>query len=216
MNLLVTAGPTREYIDTVRFVSNPSSGKMGYAVAVEAAGRGHHVTLIAGPVALADPPNMEITHVVSARQMLDAVLSRFEQCHAVVMTAAVGDYRPVTCLDRKLPKQNQPRLLELQPTEDILAYLGQRRAHQALIGFAMEDHEPHARAEDKLRRKRCDAIVLTGMGNVGSDTGTIEILDRVAGWSGPVSGAKSKLARVVVDLAENWVSMGSTGVPIGQ
>lgn len=206
MNILVTAGPTREYFDTVRFISNPSSGKMGYAIAQEAARRGHQVTLVSGPVALSEPADVNVIQVVSAREMFDAVVAHFEQCHAVGMTAAVCDYRPRIRLDRKLEKQDCVKTVELEPTTDILTHLGTIRTHQVLIGFAMEDHDERSRAEGKLQRKGCDAIVLNGIGNVGADAATIEILRADSGWSPAKSGSKAELACEVVDLAESLVS----------
>lgn len=205
MNLLVTAGPTREFFDSVRFISNPSSGKMGYCIAAEAARRKHVVTLVSGPVALAEPENVLVVPVVSAQEMLDEVLSRLEHCDAIIMTAAVCDYRPIARLDRKLQKKNQSRTLELEPTEDILARLGVIRPRPILIGFAMEDHDHHAHAEAKLRRKRCDAIVLNDLANVGGDDGTIEVLRADRGWSAASTGTKTELASVVVSLAEELV-----------
>ncbi len=203
MRVLVTAGPTREYFDSVRFISNPSSGKMGYAVAAEAVRRGHQVVLVSGPVELSEPGGARVIHVVSAHEMLEAVTSEFEKCQAAVMTAAVCDYRPSRRLSHKLKKQNRSRSIQLQPTEDILAHLGKIKGDRVLIGFAIEDHEHHVNAEAKLRRKRCDAIVLNGLGNVGSDSAEVEILRADTGWSPPLSGTKGQIAAAVLDLLES-------------
>ena len=124
MHILVTAGPTREYFDTVRFISNPSSGKMGYAIATAAIERGHDVVLVSGPVALPDPKGADVTRVTSAREMLEACVSALDGCDAVIMTAAVCDYRPSRQLDHKLKKHHRVRPIHLQPTEDILPYVG--------------------------------------------------------------------------------------------
>jgi phosphopantothenoylcysteine decarboxylase / phosphopantothenate---cysteine ligase len=206
MNILVTAGPTREYFDTVRFISNPSSGKMGFAIAAEAARRQHNVVLVAGPVDLPDPKGVRVIHVVSAEEMFDASVAAFESCDAAVMTAAVCDYRPSRRLDHKLKKQARVRPIQLQPTQDICAHLGRIKEHRVVIGFAMEDHNHHAHAGVKLRRKRCDAIVLNGIGNVGGNRAEIEILCAHGQWSEPVSGSKSKLASLLLDLTERLVS----------
>lgn len=204
MRILVTAGPTREYFDSVRFISNPSSGKMGYAVAGEAVRRGHQVVLVSGPVELSEPDGAEVIRVVSAHEMFQAVTSEFPECQAAVMTAAVCDYRPSKRLSRKLKKQGRSsRSVKLEPTEDILAHLGQMKGDRVLIGFAVEDHEPHANAEAKLRRKRCDAMVLNGLGNIGSDSAEVEILREDAGWSAPFSGTKGHVAAAVMDLLES-------------
>ncbi len=205
MHILVTAGPTREYFDTVRFLSNPSSGKMGYAIAGEAARRGHAVVLISGPVALPEPAGAELIYVGSAEEMLQAATLRFDQCQALVMTAAVCDYRPTRRLDHKLKKQYRVRPIHLQPTEDILAHLGTVKGDRVVIGFAMEDHDHHENAEAKLRRKRCDAIVLNGIENVGGDSADVQILRADTGWSPPMAGTKVQIAAALVDLVEDLV-----------
>lgn len=202
MRLLVTAGPTREFFDSVRFISNPSSGKMGYEIASEAASRGHDVVLVAGPVGLPEPHGVQVIHVVSAEDMFEVVLSLFDGCRAAIMTAAVCDYRPTRRLDHKLRKQNRVRTIHLQPTPDICAHLGRIKGDRVLIGFAMEDQDHRARAEEKLRRKRCDAIVLNGLGNVGGDSAEIEVFRAGTGWGDPISGSKAELASVLVDLVE--------------
>jgi phosphopantothenoylcysteine decarboxylase/phosphopantothenate--cysteine ligase len=202
MRILVTAGPTREYFDTVRFISNPSSGKMGYAIAVEASQRRHQVVLVSGPVELPDPGGVELIRVVSAREMFEAAVLEFAKCQCAVMTAAVCDYRPSERLDRKLKKDNRSLSLSLEPTEDILAYLGTIKGNRALVGFAMEDHDHRANAEAKLQRKHCDAIVLNGLGNVGGDSAEVEIFRADTGWSPAIAGKKAAIAAAVVDLAE--------------
>ncbi len=205
MNILVTAGPTREFFDSVRFISNPSSGKMGYAIATQAACRGHEVTLIAGPVALDDPPGVEVRHVVTAQDMFEAAKSAFQAAHAVVMTAAVCDYRPTQCLDKKLAKSDQPRHITLEATEDICTHLGKHKGHRVVIGFAMEDHDHQAHAEAKLRRKHCDAIVLNGPDNVGSDQAQVQILQVGGTWGAPISDTKANIAKLIVELIERLV-----------
>lgn len=212
MHILVNAGPTREYFDTVRFISNPSSGKMGFAIAAQAAHRGHQVHLVAGPVDLPDPPGVTVTRVVSAAEMLDACVSAFARCDAAIMTAAVCDYRPEVKLDRKLKKSAAVREIRLMPTEDICATLGRTRQHRVVIGFAMEDHDEQAYAEAKLERKGCDAIVLNGLANVGSDRAVVQILRADAGWSEPIKGTKHEIADRVVELAEELVGKPVRGV----
>lgn len=206
MIMLVTAGPTREYFDTVRFISNPSSGKMGFAVAAEAARRGHTVALVAGPVSLADPPGVDVVRVVSAREMYDTAVSLFSECHASVMTAAVCDYRPTRQLDHKLKKQDRVRPIHLQPTRDICAQLGKTKGRRVVVGFAMEDRNHHANAEAKLRRKRCDAIVLNGIENVGGERACIEVLRADGSWQRPIDGTKEAIAATIVDLVETLVT----------
>jgi len=202
MRILVTAGPTREFFDSVRFISNPSSGKMGCAIAVEAARRGHNVDLVLGPVELPAPKGVKVTHVVTAQEMFDAAVAKFSRCHAAVLTAAVCDYRPATRLKRKLKKSNRPLSLRLVPTADIAAHFGRIKYDRIVIGFAMEDHNERAHAEAKLRRKRCDAIVLNGTGNVGSDRATVHVFEPSTGWERPLSGTKTRIAKYLVDRVE--------------
>ncbi len=203
MRLLITAGPTREYFDSVRFVSNPSSGKMGYAIASCAARRGHATVLVSGPVDLPDPEGVDVLRVVSAQEMFQVALSKFAECHAAVMTAAVCDYRPARRLSHKLKKQARTRTINLVPTTDICARLGAIKGDRIVIGFAMEDHDHRKNAEAKLKRKLCDAIVLNGIENVAGDDAEIKILRADRGWQASVGGSKVVLAEVVVDLVEN-------------
>jgi phosphopantothenoylcysteine decarboxylase/phosphopantothenate--cysteine ligase len=206
MRILVTAGPTREFFDSVRFVSNPSSGKMGFAIAAEFVRRGHEVVLVAGPVELPDPKGVEVLRVVSADEMFEAATSRFPQCQAAVMTAAVCDYRPARRLDHKLKKQNRIRPIQLVPTRDICAEFGRTKQDRVVIGFAMEDRNHQENAEGKLKRKRCDAIVLNGLENVAAEAASVRILCPPAGWGPVESGSKAQIAAIVVQLVENLVS----------
>jgi phosphopantothenoylcysteine decarboxylase/phosphopantothenate--cysteine ligase len=170
VRLLVTAGPTEEYIDEVRFLSNPSSGKMGYAVAEAGARRGHRVTLISGPVALEPPEGVTLVEVTSAEDMHRAVLQRFERSEAVVMTAAVSDYRPAKRQAAKMRKTGRPMTLRLVPTPDILEELGRRKRNQVLVGFALETEDELENAAAKLRAKNLDMIVANGPASFRSDT----------------------------------------------
>lgn len=172
--LLITAGGTQEAIDPVRYIGNRSSGKMGFALAEEAALRGAHVELVAGPVQLRiDRPGIVLTPVVSAAEMADACKARAPQADAVVMSAAVADYRPVKPATGKLKKQDAPLAIALEPTEDILAWMGaQKPAGQRLVGFALETDNELAHAQDKLLRKRLDLIVLNSLRDAGAGFGT--------------------------------------------
>lgn len=160
MKLLVSAGPTREFIDPVRFVSNASSGRMGYALAAEGARRGHEVTLVSGPTALGAPEGVERIDVITASEMAEALKCRFPDCGMCIMCAAVADYRPVRVFERKMKKGEGNLVLEFERTEDILRSLGgMKRADQVLVGFAAESEDLIANAEEKLRRKNLDWIV---------------------------------------------------------
>jgi phosphopantothenoylcysteine decarboxylase/phosphopantothenate--cysteine ligase len=203
VNILVSAGPTREYFDSVRFVSNPSSGKMGYAIAREAVRRGHAVTLVSGPVALAAPAGVKVEHVTSAAEMAAACKRAFRRADAAIMTAAVCDYRPARREKLKLPKHTKPFELILEPTEDIAAALGRTKGRRLLIGFAMEDHDPHVKAERKLLKKNCDLIVMNGPANVGAADAVVEFFSPEDRWSGPIQGSKAAVARRLVRRIED-------------
>ena len=158
MRFVVTAGPTREAIDPVRFISNRSSGKMGYAIAEAALARRHQVTLISGPATSAPPRGAEFIAVTTAEELYRAVQRSLGRCDVLVMCAAVSDYKPASPSARKLKKQKTAFALKLIPTRDILASLPKRRRY-LVIGFAAETHDLEKNAEKKLRAKNCDAIV---------------------------------------------------------
>ena len=203
MRILITAGPTREYFDSVRFLSNASSGEMGFAIASEAVRRGHEVILIAGPVELPPPRGPRVISVVSAEEMYGACKRHFADCDAAIMTAAVCDYRPARKLSHKLKKTSRTRTVELKPTTDICAALGAIKGDRVVIGFALEDRNPRQNAQRKLRRKRCDAIVLNHVRTLGSESARVELLRADTGWSRPLRGGKSRIAGAVVDLVES-------------
>jgi phosphopantothenoylcysteine synthetase/decarboxylase len=168
MNILITAGPTREPIDPVRYLSNRSSGKMGYALAQAAINLNHHVTLISGPVSLPAPSGAHIIQVETARQMFDAVRTTITHCDIAIFAAAVADYRSVTSSSQKLKKHPSSLSLHLEPTEDIL---GSARTlfnfSGYLVGFAAETENLVAHAQSKLTRKKCDLIIANDVSQPG-------------------------------------------------
>ncbi|NOY68699.1 MAG: bifunctional phosphopantothenoylcysteine decarboxylase/phosphopantothenate--cysteine ligase CoaBC [Deltaproteobacteria bacterium] len=170
--VLVTAGPTREVIDPVRFISNPSSGKMGYAVARAAAGRGAEVTLVSGPVSLADPLGIETVRVSTAAQMADEVLRRAVDADVIVKVAAVADFRPSCPAAQKIKKNTASTDLKLERTVDILAELGRlKKPGQVLVGFAAETEELEKNAVKKLEAKNLDLIAANLINEPGSGFG---------------------------------------------
>ncbi len=203
--VLVTAGPTREYFDPVRFLSNPSTGKMGYALAMAAARRGADVVLIAGPVALAAPPGVETIRVTSALEMADAVLSRFDKTDVVIKTAAVADYRPRERAAQKVKKENQDshKTVAFEKNPDILATLGQRKGHQILVGFAAETENLAGHAVDKMERKHLDMIVGNRVGGseggFATDTNQVTFFFRNGDSETPPTLEKSELAHLLLD-----------------
>ncbi|MFP4226328.1 MAG: bifunctional phosphopantothenoylcysteine decarboxylase/phosphopantothenate--cysteine ligase CoaBC [Desulfobacterales bacterium] len=157
--VVVTAGPTREPMDPVRFVSNPSSGKMGYAVARAAAARGAEVLLVAGPTSLPNPYGVKVVRVNTASEMAEAVFAEMDAADVVIKVAAVSDYRPVEVANQKMKKQADELVVKMAKTEDILKTLGKRKKHQVLVGFAAETEDLEKNALDKLKRKNLDMIV---------------------------------------------------------
>lgn len=193
LRVVITAGPTREYLDSVRFISNPSSGKMGYAIAAAAAEAGHRVTLITGPVELPPPRGVHIIRVETAAEMLRATMRAFRQADAAVFAAAVCDYRPRRRAAHKLPKKQSAHTLELVPTADIAAACGRIKGRRITIAFALEDHDGHRHAEQKLRRKNCDAIVLNEPSAIGSEVISSEYLISRQFWERPGRSSKGNV-----------------------
>ncbi|MBC6109512.1 bifunctional phosphopantothenoylcysteine decarboxylase/phosphopantothenate--cysteine ligase CoaBC [Pedobacter fastidiosus] len=181
--VLVTAGPTYEAIDPVRFIGNHSSGKMGFALADELAKLGADVTLIAGPTSQKATEVLKRIDVVSAQNMFDACTAIFEQTDITVMCAAVADYRPKTVSDQKIKKQDSDFNLELEKTVDILATLGKKKKpHQILVGFALETNDEENYAKGKLEKKNLDLVVLNSLNDKGAgfklDTNKITIFNK--------------------------------------
>jgi phosphopantothenoylcysteine decarboxylase/phosphopantothenate--cysteine ligase len=213
--LLITSGPTHEPIDPVRYVGNRSTGKMGAALAAEALGRGAAVTVVLGPGASV-PAGVEVVPVQTAEEMRDAVLARFPDADAVVMAAAVADFRPKAFADQKLKKDAGVPELILEPTPDILGELGQRRTDQVLVGFAAETEDLERAGRRKLESKRLDLVVVNLVGREGTGFGadTNEAMLLAAGgddvplrrWS------KRELAAAVVDRIVALLERDPTGV----
>lgn len=173
LNVLVTAGPTQEAIDPVRYITNHSTGKMGYALARCCMLRGANVTLVTGKTALEPPPFVNVVQVVSAAEMFDAVVSRSVQQNIIIKAAAVADYHPAVTADEKIKKSDGNMSISLVRTQDILAYLGEhKREGQFLCGFAMETQNLLENATDKLRRKHADMIVANSLRTAGAGFGT--------------------------------------------
>ena len=177
--VLITAGPTREKIDPVRYITNRSSGRMGYALAEAALRRGARVLLVSGPTAITPPGGAEVTWVQSAEQMRDAVMKLFPEASVVIKTAAVSDYRPKASAEHKI-KRTGPMSLELEPTTDILAELGRSKKNQIIVGFAAETQNALENARKKLASKALDAIVVNDVSREGvgfdSDRNAVTII----------------------------------------
>lgn len=168
MRIVVTAGPTREPIDPVRFISNRSSGKMGYAIAEAALETGHEVTLISGPCALRAPRGARLLNILTSDELFDAVHKATLECDVLVMCAAVSDYKPVRAAKEKMEKQREPFALQLMPTRDILASLPRENRSYFVVGFAAETHDLAESAQRKLIAKNCDMIVANDVSRTDS------------------------------------------------
>jgi phosphopantothenoylcysteine decarboxylase/phosphopantothenate--cysteine ligase len=204
MKLLVTAGPTREPLDPVRFLSNASSGRMGYAIAAAAAARGHDVLLVSGPVALDPPAGVTPIRVTTAMEMLDACCRNFADVDALVMTAAVCDYRPAHYSERKLKKDGDAeRILKLVPNPDVLATLTANKTRQVVVGFALETDDAMANAKRKLAGKRCDAMVLNTPTSIGSTRSAFTLLTADGRVEPLGTIEKTALAERLIDLIES-------------
>ena len=201
--VLITAGPTREAIDPVRFVSNRSSGKMGFAVAEAMRAAGAEVVLVSGPVALAPPPGVRYISVESAEQMLEAVQRELPGTHVLVATAAVADYRPVTVAERKIKKKTEQLSLELTRTTDILATVAAQRERPFVVGFAAETDAVEQHALEKLQRKNLDMIAANEVGSSKAfdcEDNALLVLWRGGGRAELKRAPKRELATALVAL----------------
>ena len=203
---IVTAGATIEAIDPVRFITNHSSGKMGYAIAGELAQRGAEVTLITGRTSLATPYGVKRVEVVSAEDMYNAAVEAWREADGGVMCAAVADYTPVTVADHKLKKSDDDMVIELKRTKDIAKELGAKKEGRILVGFALETDNEEANAEGKLERKNFDFVVLNSLRDKGAgfrgDTNKVTIIDREGRTEHPLM-SKREVARIIVDKIES-------------
>ena len=206
MRILITAGPTREYLDDVRYISNASSGRMGYALAAAAVEKGHEVVLVSGPVGLDPPPDCECHQVETTTEMREACVRLFRQCDGVIAAAAVCDYMPRNRIAGKIAKTGDPIAIEMIETDDVLAELGRQKDDRWVIGFALEAENPRENALQKLRAKNCDYIVLNSPTAIGSETNSVELID-VDGEAAAVwSGSKQDVAHDLIGWIDEHIA----------
>lgn len=203
LNVLVTAGPTQEALDPVRYITNHSTGKMGYAIAKAAAMRGAKVTLVSGPVELAPPPFMEVVDVISAEDMFQAVTSRAAKQDIIIKTAAVADYRPAVVATEKVKKKDGDMSIALERTKDILAYLGaNKKENQFLCGFSMETENMLENSITKLVKKNLDMVIANNLkvegAGFGTNTNVVTIITRKGGEALPLM-SKDEVADKILD-----------------
>jgi phosphopantothenoylcysteine decarboxylase / phosphopantothenate---cysteine ligase len=207
VRFLITAGPTREPIDPVRYLSNRSSGKMGYAIAQGAIDAGHEVTLVSGPVNLDPPRGAELVSVSTSDAMFDAVHEHLSGCDVLVMCAAVADYKPRGFSKNKIKKRAQNLSLELVPTRDILASLPKQDRQFVVVGFAAETENVDANARHKLQEKNCDIVVANDVSRADSgmesDENEVTILFRDGEMKKISRAPKTIVARELIKIFEN-------------
>ncbi len=203
MRFLITAGPTRQYLDPVRFISNPSTGRMGLALARAALHRGHQVTLILGPIPTARlPKKARIIHVETTEQMAQACYKHFPRTDCLIMAAAVCDYQPARPRTTKIKKSSAALTIKLKPTTDILTQLALRKRRQLLIGFALETNAPQANALAKLKKKKLDYIIANTPASLDSERIDPIIISADGSVQHLGSVAKLSLARTIIRLTE--------------
>ncbi|MFL2847635.1 MAG: phosphopantothenoylcysteine decarboxylase [Coraliomargaritaceae bacterium] len=212
LRCLITAGPTQEYIDPVRFISNPSTGKMGFALAQAALEQGWSVDLVSGPVNLQEPDGAILYPVVSAESMYHQVDALFDVCDVCIMTAAVSDFTPIEFTEHKVKKDTAKRTLHLAKTIDILKTMGERKQAQFVVGFAAETDDLEANAKSKLTSKNCDWVIANKIGEegigFGSDNNAVTIFKK--NGSSETHGPTTKLALAQTIIQAINHSLGNT------
>ena len=208
MNLLITAGPTREYLDCVRYLSNASTGRMGYALVAAAKAAGHAVTVIHGPTEQAPPEVDRAIAVTSALEMYQTVAAEFAACDVFISCAAVSDYRPAECHGGKIKRESAQTLtVELVQNPDIVREMAsRRRPGQVVIGFALEAETAESGAREKLRRKGLDAIVLNHPSAIGAQETEITIFQAAGDDGQTFKGSKARAAERIIALAESLLA----------
>ena len=196
--ILITSGPTRQYLDPVRYLTNASSGLMGAALAEAAVAAGHEIIIVTGPVDVEYPAAAEVRRVVSTEDMLCACEAEFEHCDGLIGVAAPCDYRPRRVEDLKIKKTGEPIVMQLVETPDIVATLGANKADRWVVGFALETDDHRFKAIRKLEQKRCDLIVLNEPTAMESSDNSIQILDPDGNVVLAASGTKDDVARSVL------------------
>jgi phosphopantothenoylcysteine decarboxylase/phosphopantothenate--cysteine ligase len=207
MRILITAGGTREYIDPVRFISNASSGRMGYALVRAALKAGHKVTLITAPTGQRSPSGAKIVKVETAAEMFKAVRDNFRICDCLIMAAAVSDYTPARTAKTKIKKSNKARTLNLRPTADILKWAGMhKRKNQIVVGFALEDNNIRSRSEKKLKEKNLDMIITNTTEAIGTEKSTVQIKTPESKWLRLPAASKITIAgQIIKDVQQMYI-----------
>ena len=197
-HILITSGPTRQYLDPVRYLTNASSGRMGRALAEAALAQGHEVTVVSGPVSLSYPAAAHVVDVVSTEEMLQVSREVFATCDGLIGAAAPCDYRPVHVETQKIAKTGQPLALHLIETKDVVATLGQHKGYKWVVGFALETEDHRLRALAKLERKCCDLMVSNGTSAISAVDNDVEILAPSGELIQRLQGSKEVVAQEIL------------------
>jgi phosphopantothenoylcysteine decarboxylase/phosphopantothenate--cysteine ligase len=200
--ILITSGPTRQYLDPVRYLTNASSGRMGRALAAAALHLGHEVVVVSGPVDVTYPDNARVVNVVTTDEMLAAASEEFDHCDGLIGAAAPCDYRPVRVESNKIAKTGQPIDLHLIETEDVVATLGARKGHRWVVGFALETDDHRLRALAKLEQKCCDLMVTNGPQAISAPDNEVEVLTPSGDVLASLSGSKDDVARRILEIID--------------
>jgi len=204
--ILITSGPTRQYLDPVRYLTNASSGRMGAALAEAALDLGHEVIVVTGPVEVHYPVAAEVVSVISTEEMMEACRKVFADCDGMIGAAAPSDYRPVHVESHKIAKTGEPLQLHLIETDDVVATLGAEKGKRWVVGFALETEDHRLRALAKLERKHCDLMVSNGVEAMHSLDNQVEIIDPAGSVIKQVSGSKLEVAReILAVIAERLI-----------
>ena len=200
--ILITSGPTRQFIDPVRYLTNASSGRMGRALAEAALALGHEVVVVSGPVELEYPAAARVVPVISTEEMLAASAAEFETCDGLIGAAAPCDYRPVRVESHKIAKTGQPIDLHLIETEDVVATLGAKKGRRWVVGFALETEDHRLRALAKLEKKFCDMMVSNGPQAISSPDNEVEVLTPAGEVIATITGTKEVVAARILTIIE--------------
>jgi phosphopantothenoylcysteine decarboxylase/phosphopantothenate--cysteine ligase len=209
--ILITSGPTRQFLDPVRYLTNASSGRMGKALAEAALELGHEVVIVSGPVDVAYPSKARVVPVISTEDMLSASSNEFESCDGLIGAAAPCDYRPVRVESNKIPKTGQPIDLHLIETDDVVATLGAAKGRRWVVGFALETEDHRLRALAKLERKFCDLMISNGPQAISSADNEVEVLTHAGDVIASIAGSKEDVAHRILAIIEQRLIARSRG-----
>ena len=208
MRVLITAGPTREYLDDVRYLSNASSGKMGYAVARAVIDAGHDVVLVSGPVELHPPDGCEVHQIETTEELRRKCVELFPDCDGVIAVAAVCDFQPRERISGKIAKSGTAVTFEFVETADVLAELGRAKGNRWIVGFALESQDPRENALRKLKMKNCDCIVINDTSAISSSNNQVEILNPEGITVAHYSGSKESVAEELFRWIQAEIAIG--------